>query len=312
MDHGKIVWPDASSVKQYFSIPNSLIYYIAKNPSSHKLYSKLIQTCKYFFEKNSILVAPKFQDCKDGINSLICVNKYLECKKNKKQCCIKIDTKKLKSKIWIIAEFDMDYGDQNSISLILSKLYRCELYHFGLTDKIVMFDDLKFFTSAKEVILLKTSIKYNDGRSLMLEKAIECFPNVEYLECDIGENISCITASTMANISKHPNAGNFKDIVLFDTPEIKDLSFKGFNNDTKIWLKFNSVISEAYKEQLDAFIDEIIESEVKYRWILYDGQDGEKCEIMHSRFGCNCYAEDREDVNGESDDTESEDDDDEE
>uniref|UniRef100_A0A914QTL8 Uncharacterized protein n=1 Tax=Panagrolaimus davidi TaxID=227884 RepID=A0A914QTL8_9BILA len=182
MNLRKIVWPDAPSMKQYFSIPNSLIYYIAKNPSSHKVYSKLIQTCKYFFEKNPILVAAKFQDCKDGINSLICSNEYLECKKNKQKCCIKIDIKKLKSKIWIIAELDMDYGDKDYVSFILPKFYRCELYHFGLTDKIVMFEDLEFFNSAKDLVLHETSIIYNDGTVVMLEKILERFPNVEFFE----------------------------------------------------------------------------------------------------------------------------------
>uniref|UniRef100_A0A914P7Q2 Uncharacterized protein n=1 Tax=Panagrolaimus davidi TaxID=227884 RepID=A0A914P7Q2_9BILA len=304
MGHGKIVWPDAPSMKQYFSIPNSLIYYIAKNPSSHKLYSKLIQSCKYFFEKNPILVAAKFQDCQDGVNSLICSNKYLECKKNKKQCCVKIDIKKLKSKMWIIAELDMDYGDKDYVSFILPKLYRCELYHIGICDKIVMFEDLEFFNSAKDLVLHGTSVKYNDGTVVMLEKILERFPNVEFFELEYGENISRVTASTLANISKHTNFKNIKIINFTEIPEIfsvEDLSdfIKKCGNDTMVWLWFNSTISEAYKEQLDALIDEIIESEVKNRWILYDGQDEEKCEIMHSRWDCNYHNEDDDDMEGD-------------
>ena len=43
-------------IPQRFSIPSSFIYYMAKNPTSLPVYQKLIQSCKYFFAKNPIIV----------------------------------------------------------------------------------------------------------------------------------------------------------------------------------------------------------------------------------------------------------------
>uniref|UniRef100_A0A914PG81 Uncharacterized protein n=1 Tax=Panagrolaimus davidi TaxID=227884 RepID=A0A914PG81_9BILA len=44
------------NIRQTWSLPDSIIYYIAKNPSNAKAWQKLIQCCKYFFAKNPILV----------------------------------------------------------------------------------------------------------------------------------------------------------------------------------------------------------------------------------------------------------------
>uniref|UniRef100_A0AC35FGT1 Uncharacterized protein n=1 Tax=Panagrolaimus sp. PS1159 TaxID=55785 RepID=A0AC35FGT1_9BILA len=68
-----------------------------------------------------------------------------------------------------------------------------------------------------------------------------------------------------------------------DTLSIEDLSafIKKFEN-TKIFIRFASNISQEYKEQLDSLIDNIIES--GNHLIEYDGQDEEKFEIMISRW----------------------------
>uniref|UniRef100_A0A914PBQ5 Uncharacterized protein n=1 Tax=Panagrolaimus davidi TaxID=227884 RepID=A0A914PBQ5_9BILA len=44
---------------QNFSMPDSFVFYIAKNPKTWKLYQKMVKTCKYFFVKNPILVIDK-------------------------------------------------------------------------------------------------------------------------------------------------------------------------------------------------------------------------------------------------------------
>uniref|UniRef100_A0AC34FM67 Uncharacterized protein n=1 Tax=Panagrolaimus sp. ES5 TaxID=591445 RepID=A0AC34FM67_9BILA len=60
--NGKIVWSGGPSLKQYFNLPESVMYYIAMNPSTPEVYLKLIQSCKYFFEKNPILVVADIYD----------------------------------------------------------------------------------------------------------------------------------------------------------------------------------------------------------------------------------------------------------
>ena len=44
-----------SAVKQRFTLPEAFVFYVAKNPTSPKVYHKLIRCCKYFWLKNPII-----------------------------------------------------------------------------------------------------------------------------------------------------------------------------------------------------------------------------------------------------------------
>ena len=56
-------WPTFSTyafksvISQRFSLPQSIIFYMAKNPKSGIGLKKLIETCKYFYLKNPVIVA---------------------------------------------------------------------------------------------------------------------------------------------------------------------------------------------------------------------------------------------------------------
>uniref|UniRef100_A0A914PVD1 Uncharacterized protein n=1 Tax=Panagrolaimus davidi TaxID=227884 RepID=A0A914PVD1_9BILA len=285
--YGKRPWPDGLSAQQDWNYRESMIYYIAKNPSSAKVYQKMIQSCKYFFEKNPVLVASELKACNDNVNSLICSNKTDECKKNKGKCCVKIDVAKLSSKIWLRDELDIAYGAKNYTSLLSSKLYRCEIYRLEICNKVIMFDDLQLLSSsAKEIILQKNSIIYNCGKVVMLDKIIESSSNgTEFI---FGfDNDSTVNVSTMKNIMQLKNRKKLKLFGLVSFPEslsIEDISafFKEYKH-AKVAFLFNVNISEEYKNQLDSLIDEIIESESTNRIIIYRGLDEEKYKYMKSR-----------------------------
>uniref|UniRef100_A0AC35GVB1 Uncharacterized protein n=1 Tax=Panagrolaimus sp. PS1159 TaxID=55785 RepID=A0AC35GVB1_9BILA len=49
----------ATYCHQKFSMPDSFVFYMAKNPTTWKLYQKMVKTCQYFFVKNPILVIDK-------------------------------------------------------------------------------------------------------------------------------------------------------------------------------------------------------------------------------------------------------------
>uniref|UniRef100_A0AC34FN25 Uncharacterized protein n=1 Tax=Panagrolaimus sp. ES5 TaxID=591445 RepID=A0AC34FN25_9BILA len=51
----------ASYRHQEFSLPDSIMHYMAMNPKNAKIYQKLIRSCKYFFVKNQILVISSLQ-----------------------------------------------------------------------------------------------------------------------------------------------------------------------------------------------------------------------------------------------------------
>uniref|UniRef100_A0A914PQR0 Uncharacterized protein n=1 Tax=Panagrolaimus davidi TaxID=227884 RepID=A0A914PQR0_9BILA len=91
----------------------------------------------------------------------------------------------------------------------------------------------------------------------------------------------------MGNILKLQNLKNLEWFLFNDIPEslnIRDLSaFLKNYKDLEITFRFNENISDEYKNQLDALIDEIIESEVFGRHIRYDGQEEKKLKILNSR-----------------------------
>uniref|UniRef100_A0AC34G944 Uncharacterized protein n=1 Tax=Panagrolaimus sp. ES5 TaxID=591445 RepID=A0AC34G944_9BILA len=95
-----------------------------------------------------------------------------------------------------------------------------------------------------------------------------------------------VTVATFKNILKLENLGNLKLLgLLFMSSvfNVADLSnFIEKYKDTKIWFEFIDNVSAEYKEQLDALIDTVIQSNVPNRIIVYDGQDEEKLEILES------------------------------
>uniref|UniRef100_A0AC34F9X8 Uncharacterized protein n=1 Tax=Panagrolaimus sp. ES5 TaxID=591445 RepID=A0AC34F9X8_9BILA len=162
------------SWEQNFSFPSSIIYYISKNPSSSKCYSKLIQSCKYFFEKNPILVAEDLY-----CQTKICSNK--DCDGGGEKCCIEIDINKIKSKIWLTSGLILNCSHvSNYASSLCSKLYRCEMVRLDLCKQHITYDEFKKLAACVRTInLIDTKITYNDGSTVMLETILGLIPNVE-------------------------------------------------------------------------------------------------------------------------------------
>uniref|UniRef100_A0A914P794 Uncharacterized protein n=1 Tax=Panagrolaimus davidi TaxID=227884 RepID=A0A914P794_9BILA len=280
--YGKRAWPGGPSIQQNWSLPNSMILYIAKNPTSPKVYQKLVQTCKFFFETHPIIIMAALTTFKNFSQYYISENGH--------DLCMKIDLNKLSTKIWITQGLFFYKRVENFAEHLLSKIFRCEVSTLGVFDNDIIFDDLKFLvSSAKNVALYRNSIKYKNGTTVMLDKVLECIPtNIEYFCFRIPKDVPMVNASTMSNILKLQNLENLKCFYLFgcpDTISIEDLSIfvKKFKN-TQMCLAFDPYISPEYKEQLDSLVDQIIQSDVPNRRIEYDGQDEEKLEIMISRF----------------------------
>uniref|UniRef100_A0A914Q0Y4 Uncharacterized protein n=1 Tax=Panagrolaimus davidi TaxID=227884 RepID=A0A914Q0Y4_9BILA len=302
--YGKRAWPGGPSIQQNWSLPDSMIFYIAKNPSSSKVYQNLVQTCKFFFERNPIIIIAIMDALGDGTKFHISQNEHFECITHN---CIIIDLNKLSTKIWITQGLYIQNRMQNSIETIIQKNFRFEKLRLVVEDNDIIFDDLKVLVSfAKSVTLCENnSIKYKNGTIVMLDKILGCLStNIEFFFVNFGEDVSVVNAnaSTMKNTLKLQNLENLKSLYLLkcpDTLNVEDLSafIKKFE-DTFIHLHFASNISQEYKEQLDSLIDTIIESDVPYHFIEYDGQDEEKLKIMNSR---RFAYEDRDDESDEDD-----------
>uniref|UniRef100_A0A914PL00 Uncharacterized protein n=1 Tax=Panagrolaimus davidi TaxID=227884 RepID=A0A914PL00_9BILA len=101
--------------RQNFSLPNNIIYYILKNPKSAKFYQKMVQSCKYFFIKNPIIVID---------------TKLWFCDENRWETESKqYDITKVTCKFWITGDLFIESNslninenmDKNMVSLIVPK-----------------------------------------------------------------------------------------------------------------------------------------------------------------------------------------------
>uniref|UniRef100_A0A914QVL4 Uncharacterized protein n=1 Tax=Panagrolaimus davidi TaxID=227884 RepID=A0A914QVL4_9BILA len=111
-----------------FDFPDSLIYYVAKNPTSAKLYKKLIKVCRYFFWKNPILLT----DC------LIYENSEMKAdfSKYEHDICLK----NVPYKFWVSGYCWIDFDANSSykkdlVSSFLLRIYRCEIEELTLLDQ---------------------------------------------------------------------------------------------------------------------------------------------------------------------------------
>uniref|UniRef100_A0AC34GYC8 DUF38 domain-containing protein n=1 Tax=Panagrolaimus sp. ES5 TaxID=591445 RepID=A0AC34GYC8_9BILA len=290
--NGRIQWPESPSLKQYFSLPDSIMYYMAMNPSTPEVYNKLIQSCKYFFERNPILVVNRMNKVKKGTS--ICANGQCV-SSGGKPCCVKIDINKIKSKFWLTRELNLsDAATPNFISLLLPKLFRCEIDKLQIWQMNILFGDFKYLALfAKSVELVYAKIVNSDGKVVMLEKILESVSNIEEFYYIFRNDVSMVTHATIKNILKLQNLGKIKIMSLQDIPQVfnvEDLSrFITEFKDTTIWLGFVD-IAEEYMIQLDALIDTVIQSDVPNRSIRYVGQDKEKLAILEERCHDDHYA----------------------
>ena len=147
--------------RQSFSIPESIIYYIAKNPSNSKIYQKLIQTCKYFFITNLILVIHclRFEE-----------NEWKTCTKGPK----KIELNKISFKIWISKKLVISSTNPKFASKFISKLYKCDAKEIHFTEQIISFDEFLFLSNkCKRYFSNLTTVKLENGKEAPVEDLIE-------------------------------------------------------------------------------------------------------------------------------------------
>uniref|UniRef100_A0AC34FN86 Uncharacterized protein n=1 Tax=Panagrolaimus sp. ES5 TaxID=591445 RepID=A0AC34FN86_9BILA len=281
MVDGKIVWSGGPSLKQWFALPESIMYYMAKNPCTSEVYLKLIQSCKFFFEKMPLLVAADLHG-----KTKLCPYDEEECGENDQGCCVEIDMDKLSNKIWIT---NMLYLENENIStftsLIYPKLYRCQKANLTIYGEVIQFDDFEKCAP----FLTDIDLHNVQTESVMLDKLIELCPKVKTFKFFFGSNnLSMIDATTVNNICKLKNLQHLESFILWNIPHVinvEDIStFIKDHPAAKILLSFNDPISEEYKIQLEALINTVIESQVLKCQIIYSGQNNGKKKILYERY----------------------------
>uniref|UniRef100_A0AC35FW15 Uncharacterized protein n=1 Tax=Panagrolaimus sp. PS1159 TaxID=55785 RepID=A0AC35FW15_9BILA len=156
--------------------------FYTKNPTSPTLYQKLVRTCKFFFEKNPILIMENLDACEDSTKYHISQNSHHESKNNNYECCIEIDLNNFSSKLWITLDLHIQERIQNCIPTVVQKNFRFEISRLAVYDNDIILNDLKVLvSSAKRVFLYRNSYKYKNVTIAMLDNILKLFPtNVKY------------------------------------------------------------------------------------------------------------------------------------
>uniref|UniRef100_A0AC34EZJ0 Uncharacterized protein n=1 Tax=Panagrolaimus sp. ES5 TaxID=591445 RepID=A0AC34EZJ0_9BILA len=161
----------ASAYRQMFSLPESIMLYMAKNPPSAEVYHKLIRSCKYFFINNPILHFHCLEfDEENKWKS--CVNK----------CCLKgggsetvhnfdLDLDKIRSKLWVELDLVIASSNPTFASSVLPKLYKHGVKSLLLRHQNICFNELLLFSQALQNFLLREStVFYENHNEVPCEK----------------------------------------------------------------------------------------------------------------------------------------------
>uniref|UniRef100_A0AC34FY98 DUF38 domain-containing protein n=1 Tax=Panagrolaimus sp. ES5 TaxID=591445 RepID=A0AC34FY98_9BILA len=236
-------------LQQAFSLPDSIMHNMAMNPASAEVYQKLIQSCKYFFVKNSILVLRVMYYKSNGWETFI-NGEWKD-----------IDLSNISSKLWITDRFTVGFNNDNTIaSSIIPKIYKCK--KLILWEQILSYDEFMVLAPAVEHLdFTRVTVKYGDGTILPFEKIVEQLHEAKQIGfTSFGSEM--ITSKTFKELLKIPHFATLDEFVLYTIPESFDIeSFYVYlkkNKHTKIGIHFCDTISDQYKTRLEAIIDEII------------------------------------------------------
>uniref|UniRef100_A0AC35EWV9 Uncharacterized protein n=1 Tax=Panagrolaimus sp. PS1159 TaxID=55785 RepID=A0AC35EWV9_9BILA len=237
--------------RQTFALPDSMMFYIKKNRSA-SLYKKLIKSCKYFFIKQPLLI----------VNSLFYY--YTEWLVENKT----FDLSKCTLKLWILDELDVspdcrNAGHDELAVSVMSKLHRCDAKELSLSFQVISFNDLSSLISSAEFVSLQNVTVINgDGTTTAIEKIVEIAAKATSFFFKCTPVLDTITSKTFDQIVNLPNFPQVTQFSLENIPEVFDLEafyvFMKKNKTTKFHLKFADSCSEAYKNRIEAIIDEYL------------------------------------------------------
>ena len=161
---------------QRFSLPEIIVHYLAKNPTSSKLWKKLIQTCKYFYSKNPIIVADCVCKTVNIDNTSSWVMELDEMETN-------IDLQHSSYKLWITDYLDAEFDDTpDRISSLIPRVYRFDLETLSLYKVSVTFDEFNCLTSSKSLIRFNFDdviLKHADGSLVDFVQILERMPRIQ-------------------------------------------------------------------------------------------------------------------------------------
>uniref|UniRef100_A0A914QAV0 Uncharacterized protein n=1 Tax=Panagrolaimus davidi TaxID=227884 RepID=A0A914QAV0_9BILA len=219
--------------RQEFSLPDSLLYYMIKNPLSPKVYEKLIQCCKYFFSKNPIIVIPLLKFDHDGNGWKVVRNGIPT----------KFDMKNASHKLWITNALYVYKNEDipnethvimNLASSIVPKFYKCDVTKLCLKKQNIFFDEyLMLALNVKTLAFLDVIVKNLDGTLTSVEKLVEGASKLkEFILVNVAVSLPPST-KTFEQLLKLPHFFTLENFVWADIPEGFDIAM--FFNYIKVW-----------------------------------------------------------------------------
>uniref|UniRef100_A0A914QML3 Uncharacterized protein n=1 Tax=Panagrolaimus davidi TaxID=227884 RepID=A0A914QML3_9BILA len=170
--------------RQAFPFRDTLIRYITNNPSSAKVYQKMIQSCKYFFIKNPIIIIPKL--CSDDAGWYTQVSRP---SKNRRS----VSLNELTSKIWVTDLLSVCWSTPTllAVASFMQKIYQCDATSVFIRRQMFSFNDLMIIASKSEMLDLSNVVVINNDEivpkkdqfyfeaAVSLEALLKALPNVK-------------------------------------------------------------------------------------------------------------------------------------
>uniref|UniRef100_A0A914YCS3 Uncharacterized protein n=1 Tax=Panagrolaimus superbus TaxID=310955 RepID=A0A914YCS3_9BILA len=148
-----------------------MLHYIAKNPKNTKVYQKMVESCKYFFIKNPILIISKLRYIHNGWETRV------------NETWKSIDMNKILCKLWITFELRVVPENVNNTSVasaVVPKIYQCNFKRLLLCDQVISLKEhMILCSSVKELRLERVIVKNEDCTLVTLEKLIEQLPKIK-------------------------------------------------------------------------------------------------------------------------------------
>uniref|UniRef100_A0AC34F7M7 Uncharacterized protein n=1 Tax=Panagrolaimus sp. ES5 TaxID=591445 RepID=A0AC34F7M7_9BILA len=173
---GTPVFVHGSSEHQYFDFPKFIMDYILEDPKSFKLWKKLIQTCKWFFDKNPIVVISclHYNDVDEGCRTCSTAN----CRDLRDRLIALTDT--LPFKLWITERLDIHQKNTAAVGLI-SHIFKCDFKIIKLFEQKLSFGEFLFFAPKITCLEVASWLRDSDGKIVPFEKIVESLPKLHNL-----------------------------------------------------------------------------------------------------------------------------------
>ena len=223
---------------QQFSLPESVVFFIAKNPLTSEVYEKLIKICKYFYLKarittlkNVIFIPYQNYWSIHQINGFP-ASHYDEGSHTR--------IYQLPENLWIHGYFKLTPLG-GGIASTLSKIHWCDVHKLGLENQVLSEEEFDFLIGARQIRhlgLVNCYVAADSETAVPIEKLIEKLPKLQgftsRFDDETNEMTRMITPETAEALTQIPHFGNLK---FFYLTEIKGFfDFTSFLNGLNVSL----------------------------------------------------------------------------